>query len=118
MDEEAQQAVGELFSAARKHRGMSLSEVEEAAGINKSTVSQLEKFGVYGGMRALDLFKLAAYYGIDMNTVVGILGFTSAPDVPDKLQPVVQAIASLSATDQEWLVGVLDVLLRGVRGRS
>lgn len=118
VDEERQAVVGELFSSARKYRGLSLSAAAEEAGVNKTTASQVEKFGVYEGMRAIDLFKLAAYYKIDMQTVVSLLGFAPDTTVPDSLQPIFHAIVSLSATDQEWLVGVLDVLLRGMRGRS
>lgn len=112
------QALATLFKNARELRGQHQYEVCEAVGISPGFLSSLERAGYFPGMRALELLKLAKYYGLDVLEVSHLLGVefprnSVGPRGP--LSAYIDAATTLPIEDQEWLAGILDALLRGLR---
>lgn len=120
--QDASEANRQQFSAmlkdARLARGQHQYEVAQATGVNQNTIGLLERAGPYPGLRAIDLFKLIAYYGLDVNRVAELLGVSitaTATAESSPLAPLLPQFEVLSAEQQQYVIGVINVILRGMR---
>jgi transcriptional regulator with XRE-family HTH domain len=105
-----------LFREARTVRGLHQYEVSAQTGVNQNTIGLLERSGPFTGLRAIDLLRLVSYYGLDIFKVSDLLG-VSVGNIPTGSPPPtqLQAIMALPDAQKSYVLGVIDVLLRGVR---
>lgn len=105
-----------LFSDARKRMGMTQAQVAEATHIHPNTISQIER-SPYAGMRAYDIMVLASFLGIDLYDVARVLGVEVERSDGSALLQFRQAVDRLPPDRRQWLLDVLDTVLRGMQGR-
>lgn len=71
--DEQKDAFGKLMREARQRKGVIQQTVAEATGVDRGTISKMER-GAYPGMSLLDVGRLVRYYEIDMDEVLHALG--------------------------------------------
>lgn len=64
----ARTRVAESLRMLRARNGVSQTELADAIGVNKSTLSSWER---YGCLKLLDAVKLAEYYGVTLDELSG-----------------------------------------------
>jgi hypothetical protein len=69
----SQSDIAALFKEART--GKTMREVAAEADVGTGTLVQLEREGIFPGMRIYDVLKLVRYYGVDIRTVLQMLGY-------------------------------------------
>lgn len=108
-----------LLRDARRTLGLHQYQIAQATGIAASTLGLLERNGPYPSLRAIDLIRLISYYGLDIFRVAELLGIpireVSAEEASVIPQQTLRAMSALSLEDRTYLVGVINVLLRGLR---
>lgn len=118
MQDADRQEFSRMFREARQARNQHQYEVAQATGVNQNTIGLLERAGPYPGLRAVDLLRLVAYYHLNVERVAELLGVSIPPTAQvetSPLAPLVPQIEALSSEQQEYIVGVINVLLRGLR---
>lgn len=112
------EAIAEQCRTARLRMSKNQSEVANEVGISPGMVSLIERSGPYPGMRAFDFLKLVEYYKLNIGHIASLLGIqlydvNSTQETPFAAQS--RIIDGLPAEQREWLTGVIDALLRGMR---
>lgn len=110
-------AIAEQCRTARTRMQKNQSEVAEDVGISPGMVSLIERSGPYPGMRAYDFLKLVEYYRLNINDIASLLGI-QLYDVNNTQEstfaPQARIIESLPDERRQWIVEVIDALLRGM----
>ncbi|MGZ3679614.1 MAG: helix-turn-helix domain-containing protein [Ktedonobacterales bacterium] len=70
---EQKEAFGKIMREARQQKGVIQQAVAEATGVDRSTISKMER-GAYPGVSLLDIGRLVRYYGIDIHEILHALG--------------------------------------------
>lgn len=115
-DEQREQFIS-LIRDELQLRGWRQLDLAHAMNVSPNLISGLLRAGPFDGFRAKDLLKMVEVLELDISQVAGILGYhtpTTAPE-SDALMPILRRIGLLTASQRDWLMGVLDVLLRGMR---
>ena len=106
-------AFADVLVRAREALGLKQYQVAEKVGVSAGTISALER-GPYPGMRAIDIWRLEAFYGIPLTQLPQVLGLHIAEETAleeSPFAPYVNRIAHLGPRDQKVILEVLDVLL-------
>ena len=109
-------AFADLLIRAREATGLKQYQVAESIGMSPSTISLLER-GPYPGMRAIDIWRLQALYGIPTAQPAQILGIELADQSAFEESPLalyVSRFAHLGPRGKALILEVLDVLLTGL----
>jgi transcriptional regulator with XRE-family HTH domain len=112
-------AFADILVRAREALGLKQYQVAEKGGVSAGTISSLER-GPYPGMRAIDIWRLEAFYGIPLTQLPQSLGLYIADEPAlegSPFAPYVNRIAHLGPRDQKIVLEVLDVLLDGFFSR-
>lgn len=117
VSEEPNAQLAELFRKSRERSGKYQYQVAEEANVSAGFVGLIEKQGYFPGMRAVELLRLVQYYKLDIKTVAGMLGVDLGMPGPGStpFAQQVRSASNLPLEEQEWLVEVVDTLLRGMR---
>ena len=115
-DENRQRFI-DLIKDELRLRGWTQLKLAEEMGVSPNLISVLLRAGPIEGFRAKDMFKMVEVLGLDIIEVANILGYNipDASNAPVPLTPAMRKLATLSPEQQDWLMGVVDVLLRGLR---
>lgn len=117
MEEGNAEAFAEMFRTARDRAQKLQYEVVNEAGCSSGFLSMIESRGIFPGMRAAELLRLVAYYHLDIHKVAALLGVALEDDGKGltAFEQQLATVSTLPNEEQEWLVEVLDTLLRGMR---
>ena len=114
---EQRKAFAQLLREARERKGLNQGEVAQRLKLSPGTLSQMERVA-FDGMRWLDVVKLARFYGISLDEVATLLGQPPAdpPEVhSSRLRGLVGALDATPEPNKQFLLDVLDTLLKGLR---
>lgn len=113
---EQARAFQRLLIDARRIRGMNQTQAALAIGVSQTLISKLER-GPSSGMRMDELFRILAYYHIDANQVMQVLGYLDALPPPNgdslRLQSAVNALYALPDDIIETILLALEWMIRG-----
>lgn len=107
----------QLFSQARARTGKTIQQVSAETRVSTNFIGRMESEGPFRGLWARELLRLVKYYGLDLHRVISLLGVELGEEVQPgaEVGSLVNAITALPQVDREWLVEVVDTLLRGMR---
>lgn len=109
--------LGTLLGDARKRRGMTLRQVEQAAGISNAYLSQLEN-GYIQSPSPVILHKLSQEYGISYSSVMEVAGYPIPPEVrPDTLNDRLAARIGTTTPEEEDAIVEYLRFIRSQRNR-
>jgi transcriptional regulator with XRE-family HTH domain len=120
LPDEQREQFSVMLRDARRTLGLHQYQVAAATGVPAGTLGMLERNGPYPSLRAIDLLRIVAYYGLDIFRVSYLIGVTlgeASQEAAVLPQQTIVALSSLSDEDRTYVIGVLNVLLRGVRER-
>ena len=111
-------AVGQVLRRARKHRQLSLREVERRIGRSNAYLSQVER-GLIRQPDPVVLLELAELYGLNFMTLADWAGWARAegdlardPHRGDSTSILVRHVMELDATQRTQVFGYIENLLR------
>ena len=107
----------DLLQEAAKRKGKPIYQMAEEAGVSGEVLRNLLRSGPFVNLKAADLLKVVRYFNLDIGEAASLLG-APLPSVDignSRLRSVVGEFEDLSQEEQDWLLGALDVLLRGMR---
>jgi len=97
-------SLADVLATARRERGLSLRDVERAAGIRSAHLSQIETGRIARPEMAL-LWELAALYGLDFGLLLERAGYAAARESGaagrNRMTVAVRALGELTAAEQE-----------------
>lgn len=104
-------SLGEAIYRLRKEKKMSQEELGKATGSSQMTVKRLESATV--GTRIDNLVSIADALGVKLTDLFAqIEGVTEwKPSDKTKWATIQKKVASLTATEREWIAGVIDEIL-------
>lgn len=105
----------DVLAEARQKKELSLREVEEKTGIKNAHISQLETGAITRPTPNI-LWKLATFYGLKFQDLLGLAGYTKNPAPAAKgeiMNAAFRAIDRLSAIDRAKVVEYAENLGRG-----
>lgn len=105
----------DLLQPAIEAKGQPLYVMADKAGVTADVLRNLARNGPYINLRATDLFKVVRFFKLDINEVADILGVPLPIPNRDKLGPLALRFEDLTPEQHKWLLGVIDVLLRGMQ---
>lgn len=107
-------SLGEVIFRLRKEKKMTQEELGKMTGTSQMTVKRLESAAV--GTRIDNLVSIADALGLKLTElfaqIEGVSGSSASEDGESKWSGVKQRVDGLTATEREWLAGVVDEVLQ------
>ena len=117
IDDERRDRFLSLLREASERKNKPIYKQADEAGVTNEVLRTMLRVGQYVGLKAADLLKVVRYYHLDIGLVAELLG-TPLPNhqaQDSRVNALTSVFEDLDPDEQEWLLGAIDVLLRGMR---